>query len=232
VYFGKYAMMLAEKGYTVFVINHRLAPAFHYADIIGDCQRAVRFVRFNAAKYEVDPCHLGAFGYSSGGTLCAMLGVTEWNKSARHTGADTVNSSVQSVVTLAARFDLSDFNKKEDTAILNPIVSRVLLNYIGELPHADKNGYSLSGKYAEASPVTYVDKGDASFLIYSSVDDPLIPHRQTTKMYNKLIGNGVEAKLKVSTNEGHLPVPDIGEIDKWFMQHLKVKHQDLQDKGK
>lgn len=222
LYFGKYALMLVEKGYTIFVINHRLAPGFRYTDIFGDCQRAVRYIRFNSKKFDIDPDNIGAFGYSSGATLCSMLGVIELDKNTKQTWVDAVSSKVQSVVTLAARFDFSDFNKKEDTTIQNPIITRVLFNYIGELPMVENGSYILSGKYAEASPVTYVDKGDASFLIYSSYDDPLVPHRQETTMYKKLISNGVDAKLNMSNKEGHTPIPNIEEIDSWFLKHLKT----------
>jgi len=225
LYFGKYALTLVEKGYTIFVINHRLAPAFRYTDILGDCQRAVRFIRFNASRYGIDPEHIGAFGYSSGATLCAMLGVTEADNNINQAGADAVSSKVQSVVTLAARFDLSDFNKRVDTAILNPIITRVLFNYIGELPMVVNNEYVLSGKYAEASPLTFVDRGDASFLIYGSFDDPLVPYRQQVSMYKKLTGSGIAARLIAGNKGGHFPVPDPGEIDNWFMQQLKFTHQ-------
>jgi L-ascorbate metabolism protein UlaG (beta-lactamase superfamily)/predicted esterase len=220
-YFGKYAKMLVDKGYTIFVINHRFAPQFHYADIVGDCQRAVRFIRFNAKKYDIDPDNIGAFGYSSGATLCSMLGVTDRESSSKQIGVDAVSSRVQSVVTLAARFDLSEFNKQQDTAIQNPIISRVLLNYVGELPMVENGVYVLKGKYADASPITYVDKGDASFLIYCSSDDPLVPQRQESAMYQKLLNNGVEAKLNVARNEGHTPIPSIQEIDNWFTKHLE-----------
>lgn len=220
-YFGKYARSLTDKGYTLFVINHRLAPQFHYNDILEDCQRAVRYARFNAKKYDIDPNRIGAFGYSSGATLCSMLGVTDWDKNTHRTGVDAVSSKVQAVVTLAARFDLSDFNKKEDAEIQNPIISRVLLNYIGELPMVENGYYVLSGKYAEASPISYVDASDAPFLIYASYHDPLVPHRQQTSMYKKLTNSGVVAKLNLSNNEGHNPIPNVQEMDQWLLSHLK-----------
>lgn len=220
-YFGKYAKMLVDRGYTIFVINHRLAPQFHYNEILSDCQRAVRFVRFNSKRYDIDSDRLGAFGYSSGATLCAMLGVTNGDSNANQIGIDAVSSKVQSVVTLAARFDLTDFNKKEDTAIQNAIISRVLLNYMGELPLVENGNYSLKGKYADASPIAHVDKEDASFLMYFSHDDPLIPERQQNNMYKTLRDNGIDAKLNISSNEGHSPTPNIEEIDSWFLRHLK-----------
>lgn len=220
-YFGKYAKKLVEKGYTLFVINHRFAPQFHYQDIIADCQRAVRFIRFNAKDFDIDPDNIGAFGYSSGGTLSAMLGVTDWDKKAKNIEVDSVSSRVQTVITLAARFDLSDFNKKEDINIQNPVITRVLLNYVGELPMVENDNYILNGKYAEASPISYVNKGDAPFLIYCSDDDPFIPIRQEISMYRKLRDNGVDAKLNTKNKEGHSPIPDIEEIDNWFLKYLK-----------
>jgi len=220
-YLAKYARMLVDKGYTLFVINHRLAPQFRYVDIVKDCQRAVRFIRFHADKYGIDSDHIGAFGYSSGATLCSMLGVTDRDDTTRKQGMDAMSSKVQSVVTLAARFDLSDFNKPEDTAMQNPIISRVLFNYIGELPAVENRKYALTGKYAEASPISYVDKGDASFLIYYSSNDPLVSMRQQVAMYDKLISNGVDTKLKISQHEAHNPVPNIDEMDAWFFKHLK-----------
>lgn len=220
-YLGKFAKMLVDRGYTIFVINHRLAPQFHYTDILKDCQRAVRFVRFHSKEYDIDPENIGAFGYSSGATLCAMLGVTNAVSDSTPIGMDAMSSKVQTVVTLAARFDLSDFNKKEDTTIQNTIVSRVLLNYMRELPMVENGNYILTGKYAEASPITHVNKEDASFLMYFSHDDPLISERQQNNMYKKLQDNGIDAKLNISKNEGHIPIPNIEEIDSWFLKHLK-----------
>ena len=220
-YFAKFARMLVDRGYTLFVINHRLAPQFHYKDILQDCQRAVRFIRYHANKYSIDPDHIGAFGYSSGATLCSMLGVTDLTDTAQKTGVDAMSSKVQAVVTLAARFDLSDFNKTGDTAIQSPTISSVLLNYMGELPAVENGNYVLSGKYAEASPITYVDKEDASFLIYAGSNDPLVPVRQQVAMYEKLIGKGVNAQLKISQHEAHNPIPKIEEMDAWFLKFLK-----------
>jgi len=220
-YFGKYAKLLVNKGFTIFVINHRFSPKFQFTDIISDCQRAVQYIRFNSKKFDIDYNNIGAMGYSSGATLCAMLGVTSRSVSSRETAMDTVSSKVQAVVTLAGRFDLSDFNKKEDSLIQNPIISRVLLNYIGELPCVEDGNYILKGKYADASPINFVNKSTAPFLIYCSTDDPLVPYRQSNNMYYKLLDNGVKSKLKTSKNEGHTPIPDIQEIEFWFLKQLK-----------
>jgi hypothetical protein len=45
---------LLRAGYTVFAINHRAAPRFHYPAAVDDVQRAVRFVRHHARQYGID----------------------------------------------------------------------------------------------------------------------------------------------------------------------------------
>src|SRR5262245_26231251 len=60
---------LTAAGYTVFAVNHRGAPRFHYPAAIEDVQRAIRFVRAHAGDYGIDAAHLGGLGGSSGGNL-------------------------------------------------------------------------------------------------------------------------------------------------------------------
>src|SRR5262249_50679507 len=72
-----YGPPLVAAGYTVFSLNHRAAPRFRFPAAVDDVQRAVRFVRHNAAKYGIRPDRIGACGGSSGGHLVSMLGVLD-----------------------------------------------------------------------------------------------------------------------------------------------------------
>ena len=72
-----WAPPLTGAGYTIFVPNHRATPAFHYPDPVHDIQRAVRFVRHNAARFKVDTNRLGGIGGSSGGHLIALMGMMD-----------------------------------------------------------------------------------------------------------------------------------------------------------
>jgi hypothetical protein len=47
-----------EPGYTVFAINHRAAPRFRYPAQVEDAQRAVRFIRYHAKRYGIDPARI------------------------------------------------------------------------------------------------------------------------------------------------------------------------------
>src|SRR5918992_610124 len=74
---GDSAPALRAAGYTVFAINHRAAPRFHYPAPVEDVQRAVRFVRHHAQRFGIDGSRIGGVGGSSGAHLLglvAMLG--------------------------------------------------------------------------------------------------------------------------------------------------------------
>ena len=64
-----------DRGYTVFTVVHGSQPKFVITEIVEDINRAVRFIRHNAAKYGVDPNKLGITGGSAGGHLSLTMGV-------------------------------------------------------------------------------------------------------------------------------------------------------------
>jgi acetyl esterase/lipase len=220
-YIGKWGMALVDCGYTLFVINHRFTPRYQYKDIIADCRRAVRYVRYHAKEYAIDPEHIGAMGLSSGGNLAAMLGVSDEQPPADASPADSVSSNVQAVVTLAAMFDMSDFNKPEDAGMKTEYMLSVLNACIGSLPESVSGSFVLSGKYLDASPVAHVTSDDAPTMMYYSDNDPLIPARQARAMYQQLVQHKVPAKLVVSPGTGHAPLPDMKEVCLWFDTYLK-----------
>src|SRR5215471_7058753 len=100
---------LADSGYTVFVVNHRATPRFQYPAPLEDVQRAVRFVRSNAANYRIDPTRMGAFGSSSGGHLVSMLGVLDGQ--GKRDDPDPINRVSAKVQTVVALFPAIDLTK-------------------------------------------------------------------------------------------------------------------------
>src|SRR5277367_1066728 len=68
--------MLAEHGFAAAELIYRLAPRDKYPAQIEDCKTAVRWLRANAAKYNIDPERIGTLGFSSGAQLACLLGVT------------------------------------------------------------------------------------------------------------------------------------------------------------
>ncbi len=60
------AKAFLDAGYTLFSINHRAAPRFRYPAAVEDAQRALRFIRYHAARFKIVPDKIGATGGSSG----------------------------------------------------------------------------------------------------------------------------------------------------------------------
>jgi acetyl esterase/lipase len=98
---------LTAKGYAVVSLNYRLIckPGDHIykAAIAGfqDGKAAVRFLRANAGKYNLDPGKFAVWGNSAGGYMAAMLGVTGDQPTMfddPNSPNATVSSAVQAVV--------------------------------------------------------------------------------------------------------------------------------------
>ena len=70
------AMWLTARGWTAFVLLHRL-PGDGWAagpDVaLFDAQRAMRLIRARAATYRIDPAKVAAMGFSAGGHVCGDL---------------------------------------------------------------------------------------------------------------------------------------------------------------
>lgn len=69
------ALSLARRGFTVFTMDHRRAPAHRYPSAHEDVARAALWVRANAARFGADPDRLVLAGDSSGANLVTSLAV-------------------------------------------------------------------------------------------------------------------------------------------------------------
>ncbi|WP_317366895.1 alpha/beta hydrolase [uncultured Tyzzerella sp.] len=59
-------------GINAFVLDYRVAPYKHPAPII-DAKRAIRYVKYNAEKFNIDPNKVGVIGFSAGGHLAGCV---------------------------------------------------------------------------------------------------------------------------------------------------------------
>ena len=218
---------LAERGYFVASINYRLSGEAPFPAAVEDCKCAVRWLRSNAAKYNVDPDGIGVWGASAGGHLAEFLGTTTDDPRYEGTGGWTnASSRVNAVVSF---FGPSDFTKGIGK-FRNADGSRgnyEVVKFLGGLP-ADKPDV-----YRDASPLTHVDKMSAPMLLVHGDQDPVVPLEQSTRMANALREAGVNVKFIVVTNGVHgfllnqvMPIsPRRAEIQKavveWFDTHLR-----------
>jgi acetyl esterase/lipase len=175
---------LLAAGYTVFAINHRAAPRFHYPAAIDDVQRAIRFVRCHARAYGIDAARVGGVGGSSGGHLlglAAMLG-----SAGNPQDADPVNresAALAAVVLRAPLLDLRTIDTVEGTA------------YVVSFMEAPKSNASVGDAYAAASPITHVNAQSPPVLLLHGDADTLVPLSQSVAMQAALEAARVPVKL-------------------------------------
>ena len=71
------SQFLADNNVSAFTLHYRCFP-YDFNAIHQDINRAVRWVRYNADKYNIDPEKIGVLGFSAGGNL-ACLGATHFD---------------------------------------------------------------------------------------------------------------------------------------------------------
>src|ERR1051326_6834749 len=68
------AEWLNAHGVAAFVLKYRLGPRYHHPAPLDDAQRAIRYVRENAATLGIAQDRVGICGFSAGGHLAATTG--------------------------------------------------------------------------------------------------------------------------------------------------------------
>jgi acetyl esterase/lipase len=186
------AVPLVKKGYAVASVNYRLSQHAVFPAQIEDCKAAIRWLRARAAKYHIDPDHVGVWGSSAGGHLVALLGTTGNVKELEGQGGNLEQSSrVQCVVDWFGPSDLATMGGGHD----NPGSPEARL--IGGPVQENKE------KARKASPLTYAGKDSAPFLIMHGDQDNTVPLSQSQVLAEALKKAGVEARLVVVKGSGH-----------------------------
>jgi len=98
-------------GISAFVLNYRLpnSPDLKQREIgpLMDAQRAIRYIRANAAKWGIDPNKIGIMGTSSGGHLAATTATQTADVSAIKDSLDRVSFSPNFAILVSPVIDLS-----------------------------------------------------------------------------------------------------------------------------
>lgn len=214
---GEAATALAGAGYATFSIEYRLYVQGDDTTLwpaqLDDVQRAVRWVRANAATYNVDPERVGVFGFSSGGQLAAFLGTRETNDDSDPDLAG-ISSKVNAVVTLGGLFDFTFPEAHLDGAQID---AEILGGSLEALPEA--------AAFADYSPITFVDGTSAPFLILQEGQEYPVPYEHPRRMVAALQDAGVQVSYGWFPEYEHGTwfswAPEAPETLAFFARHLQ-----------
>ena len=214
---------LLRAGYTVFALNHRAVPRFHYPGAVDDVQRAIRFVRHHARDYRIDPARIGGMGGSSGGHLIALTALLAAPGIAGD--PDPVNrepATLQAIVLRATPTDLIEQAKADHGGGVTGFL---------ELPFSEAP--AARTLYATASPSTHVSAQAPPTLLIHGDADEAVPFAESVAMEASLKAAGVPSGLIRVPGGAHgadfganaRPHPDwpdfFGAAVRWYDTHLK-----------
>lgn len=164
------AETLARAGFVVVVPEYRLAPKHRFPAQLEDVRDAVRWVRRNATELGIDPLRIGAFGYSAGAHLAALL--------ATHPAE---GAQIQAVAVGGTPADLLALPPNGRTRALFGAAA-------SEAP----------GRYSDASPPTHVSADDPPFSILHGRFDWIIDIGQARALRDALRERGVPTAYRES----------------------------------
>ncbi len=194
------AVTLVDDGYAVASVDYRLTGIAPFPAQIEDCKAAVRWLRANASKYNLDPDRIGVWGFSAGAHLAALLGTSGGVKELEGDGDNmSYSSRVQAVCVVSGPGDLLQQYREASAAPaeMNPKVKPALEALIGGPLEQNK------AKAMTASPISYISKDDPPFLIIQGENDITVPVSVTESFFAALKAAGVDATLEVLPGRGH-----------------------------
>lgn len=183
---------LVRAGLVVFNIDYRSARQHAHPAQLEDCREAVRWLRQNAARFNIDENRIGALGYSAGGHLALMLGVTRPER-------ETVSSQVHAVVAGGAPVNLLAY---PGSGLVKKLMGDQRITGRGHL-------------WADASPITHVSSDDAPTLLYHGLFDLVVRYDQAASMALALEQAGVMVESHpVPFGHALTHVLSVGSIDR------------------
>jgi acetyl esterase/lipase len=223
--FGGPAIRQASRGYAVASIEYRLAPAHIWPSQVEDAKAAIRWLRANAARFQLDPSRIGVFGTSAGGHIGAVLGTSGGVAALEgvELGNAQESSRVTAVVDLYGPTDLLKIEAQKLPCI--PLDGNA-----ANMPPSLLIGCPIQScpeRTQAANPIHYVTKDDPPFLIMHGMLDCLVPYKQSVILHDALQAAGVPSQLVLIPGGQHggsaFGAPQyVAMIDTFLDTHLKA----------
>ncbi len=197
---AEHAAYLVPAGFAVASINYRLSGDSVFPAQINDCKGAIRWLRANALRYNLDAKNVGAFGHSAGAHLAALVGTSGGIKTASSSavtmdiegsvgGNTQYSSAVQAVADFFGPSNLVEFYKITTQGSGTNLVGCAIA--------------MCPDKAKLASPTTYVSRTAPPFLIMHGTADDVVPFSQSQLMDSALRTAGANSAFTAVQGANH-----------------------------
>ena len=218
---------LARHGFFAVSINHRLSGVAPFPAAVEDCKCAVRWLRANAEKYNIDPNRIGVLGASSGGYLSMMAGCADETAGLEGNGGwAEFSSRVQAVCSYYGPTNLARTYRVIEAREGSVPDDFYYVEFLG--CHLEEN----PELWKAAGPINHVTADDPPLLLVHGELDSVVPIIVSEKMHRKYQQTGLETSLIRVSDADHVfrqaadsPIsPSIDEIEQivldFFVKHL------------
>jgi acetyl esterase/lipase len=179
---------------TTFVLYYRLVQkdgTYRYPVPMWDGQRAIKYVRYYAGQFGIDPNRVGVFGFSAGGHL-----------------ASTVAIHFDSHFSLIFQDNIDQVDARPDFLGLGHPVISMDPNQYASAPSLEHLLYGYSG--AELSELENYLSGQKqansttpSTFIFESFDDKVVNSQNSSLFYEALVSAGVPSEAHIFQKGKH-----------------------------
>jgi acetyl esterase/lipase len=183
----EYLKSFADDGVSVFSVDYRLSTQAPYPTLITDIQQAVRFIRTNAARFQIDPEKIVIHGESAGGYLAALLGV--------HPLPDRggkIDEYSKRPGLISDWFGRTDFTLPQKTG------RDCALSLIG----VARSPQTMS-RFENASVLPYVDGESSEFFVMQGTQDPQVDPIHSALLASRLHDAKRPGMLTFAEGEEH-----------------------------
>jgi len=226
-----YIEALVAEGYTVFAVLHGSNPKFSIPENIEQLHRAIRYVRYHAKRFGIDPERIGMTGDSAGGHLSLMLGcASEKGNFESLDSIDRTSSEIQAAVAFFPPTDFLNFGEVGKQMLgehpIVPLKGAFDFHRLNEKTNALEAITDSAERVRiaqEISPLYHVHKGCVPTLLVVGDADVYIPPQQSKVMKESLAKVGVPSDLVIYEGGKHDATTikeNFGATLAWFETYL------------
>ena len=200
--FKQSAHCLLDAGYVVFAVAHSSTPKYRCDEVIPDSSRAVRFIRYHAERFGIDPQCIGIISDASG-TIPSLMVATAPFAPGGEDPVDRESSQVQAVVVHCPGTDLLNFGDQNTT----PTEFWGKPHPFSDFHYWDEEAQrferildreKMRELLCQCSPITHVSATTPPTLLLHGEEDQAIPLQQSELFAARLQELGVPHKLMSS----------------------------------
>ena len=205
-----------DSGYALASIDYRYSTVAHFPAQIQDCNQAIQFLYDHAGQYHINKDKLGLIGFSAGGHLASLLGLSlNNNKTDFYPNNKKPGFTIKTVIDFYGPSDFVILGGAPDTSINNDRNAVSIL--LGAWPLKRPDLAKI------ASPVNYIDKNDPPFLIVQGEKDESVPYTQSVMLHAWLNLAGVKNDIIIVKDAPHYgPMFDTENIRLAIFSYLRT----------